>query len=110
MTTSVGASKTRVIFWGVRGSIPTPGPGTVRYGGNTSCVEVRAEGEIIILDAGSGIRLLGQSLQREFGSDPIRLAIPSKGHLYEGIVELLRTAGYKVRRASDRQGRCPVTD
>src|SRR5438045_8021038 len=71
----VSASKTRVSFWGVRGSIPTPGPGTVRYGGNTSCVEVRAEGEIIILDAGSGIRLLGQSLQREFGSDPIRLAI-----------------------------------
>src|SRR5436853_123338 len=71
----VSASKTRVIFWGVRGSIPTPGPGTVRYGGNTSCVEVRAEGEIIILDAGSGIRLLGQSLQREFDSDPIRLAI-----------------------------------
>jgi phosphoribosyl 1,2-cyclic phosphodiesterase len=71
----VRASKTRVIFWGVRGSIPTPGPGTVRYGGNTSCVEVRADGEIIVLDAGSGIRLLGQSLQREFGSDPIRLAI-----------------------------------
>src|SRR5438094_6812687 len=71
----VHASKTRVIFWGVRGSIPTPGPSTVRYGGNTSCVEMRAEGEIIVLDAGSGIRLLGQSLQREFGSDPIRLAI-----------------------------------
>src|SRR5258705_3958559 len=71
----VHASKTRVIFWGVRGSIPTPGPSTVRYGGNTSCVEVRADGEIIVLDAGSGIRLLGQSLQREFDSDPIRLAI-----------------------------------
>ena len=35
--------------------------------------------------------------------DPIRLAIPSKGHLYDGVVDLLRTAGYKVRRASDRQ-------
>ena len=35
--------------------------------------------------------------------DPIRLALPSKGHLYEGIVEILKTAGYKVRRASDRQ-------
>ena len=35
--------------------------------------------------------------------DPIRLAIPSKGHLYEGVVEILKTAGYKVRRASDRQ-------
>jgi phosphoribosyl 1,2-cyclic phosphodiesterase len=68
-------STTRIKFWGVRGSIPTPGPGTVRYGGNTSCVEVRAEGEIIILDAGSGIRLLGQSLQHEFGSAPINLSL-----------------------------------
>src|SRR6266571_4663867 len=66
---------TRLKFWGVRGSIPVPGSSTVRYGGNTSCIEVRADGEIIVLDAGSGIRLLGQSLQREFGSDPIRLAI-----------------------------------
>src|SRR5688572_451239 len=45
----------RVKFWGVRGSIPTPGPATVYYGGNTSCIEVRADGELIVLDAGSGI-------------------------------------------------------
>jgi phosphoribosyl 1,2-cyclic phosphodiesterase len=69
------ASTARVKFWGVRGSIPTPGPTTVRYGGNTSCVEIRADGQIIVLDAGSGIRLLGQSLQREFGSQPINLAL-----------------------------------
>ena len=68
-------SAARIKFWGVRGSIPTPGPSTVRYGGNTSCVEIRADGEIIVLDAGSGIRLLGQSLQREFGSEPINLAL-----------------------------------
>ena len=49
------------------GSIPVPGPSTVRYGGNTSCIEVRADGEIIILDAGSGIRELGIALEREFG-------------------------------------------
>jgi phosphoribosyl 1,2-cyclic phosphodiesterase len=73
--TTLTSSSTRIKFWGVRGSIPTPGPGTVRYGGNTSCVEVRAGGEIIILDAGSGIRLLGQSLQHEFGSDPINLSL-----------------------------------
>lgn len=66
---------TRLKFWGVRGSIPTPGAGTVRYGGNTACIEVRADGEIIVLDAGSGIRLLGQSLQREFGSKPISVSI-----------------------------------
>src|SRR5213079_387095 len=50
---------TRIKFWGVRGSIPVPGNSTVRYGGNTSCVEVRADGEIIVLDAGTGIRPLG---------------------------------------------------
>ncbi len=66
---------TRVKFWGVRGSIPVPGPSTVRYGGNTSCIEVRAEGEIIILDAGSGLRLLGNSLEDEFGPRPIKLTL-----------------------------------
>lgn len=57
---------TRVKFWGVRGSIPTPGRETVFYGGNTPCVEVRTDGEIIILDAGTGIRQLGLSLIDEF--------------------------------------------
>ena len=65
----------RLKFWGVRGSIPTPGPGTVQYGGNTSCVEVRADGEIIILDAGSGIRRLGLALAREFKDQPINLTL-----------------------------------
>jgi phosphoribosyl 1,2-cyclic phosphodiesterase len=50
-------------FWGTRGSIPSPGPLTARYGGNTPCVEVRgADGRLIILDAGSGIRGLGRWL------------------------------------------------
>ncbi|MDB4888124.1 MAG: beta-lactamase domain protein [Gemmatimonadetes bacterium] len=50
-------------FWGTRGSIPSPGAATVRYGGNTPCVEVRtAQGWLIILDAGTGIRELGRSL------------------------------------------------
>src|SRR6476620_4235265 len=62
-------------FWGVRGSIPTPGPGTVRYGGNTSCIEVRADEEIIILDGGTGLRLLGKELTREFGEKPMQLAL-----------------------------------
>ncbi|MEZ0256958.1 MAG: response regulator [Chthoniobacter sp.] len=57
---------TMVKFWGVRGSIPTPGQTTVFFGGNTSCVEIRADGEIIVLDAGSGIRPLGESLAAEF--------------------------------------------
>ena len=53
-----------VKFWGVRGSYPAPGTNTVRYGGNTSCVEVRLGGESIILDAGTGIIPLGQELAR----------------------------------------------
>lgn len=62
-------------FWGVRGSTPTPGPATVRYGGNTSCVEVRAAGEIIILDAGTGLRPLGRALAAEFPKRPLRMTL-----------------------------------
>ena len=65
----------KVKFWGVRGSIPTPGPGTSIYGGNTTCVEVRADGELIILDAGTGIRPLGQQLVSEFNGQPLHLTV-----------------------------------
>lgn len=52
-----------VRFWGTRGSIPSPGRSTVRYGGNTPCVELRTtDGWLVILDAGTGIRELGRSL------------------------------------------------
>src|ERR1017187_9819156 len=66
---------TRVKFWGVRGSIPTPGPTTVKYGGNTSCVEVRIGGEIILLDAGTGLRALARSLLSEFKDQPLNLTM-----------------------------------
>ena len=66
---------TRLKFWGVRGSIPTPGPGTVRYGGNTSCVEVRSGDEIIILDAGTGLRPLGLALLAEFKNKPLNITL-----------------------------------
>jgi phosphoribosyl 1,2-cyclic phosphodiesterase len=49
-------------FWGVRGSYPTPGPLMARYGGNTTCVEVRVAGQVLVLDAGTGIIALGQAL------------------------------------------------
>ena len=62
-------------FWGVRGSIPTPGPTTLYYGGNTSCIEVRATGQIVILDAGTGLRLLGRELLNEFGEEPLDLTL-----------------------------------
>lgn len=50
-------------FWGVRGSIPVPGPSTMRYGGNTACLDLRSEdGDWVIFDAGTGLRVLGESL------------------------------------------------
>ena len=60
----------QITFWGVRGSYPVPGAATVRYGGQTSCVEVRsAAGASLIVDAGTGMRALGNKLLRE-GSGP----------------------------------------
>lgn len=58
----------RVTCWGTRGSIPSPGPQTVRFGGNTSCVEVRAGGRRYVFDAGSGIRALGRRMDAEGGA------------------------------------------
>jgi phosphoribosyl 1,2-cyclic phosphodiesterase len=52
-------------IWGDRGSMPTPGPDTVLFGGNTSCLEVRCGERLLIVDAGSGIRQLGDKLMRE---------------------------------------------
>jgi phosphoribosyl 1,2-cyclic phosphodiesterase len=52
-----------------------PGQRTVRYGGNTACVEIRADDELIILDAGSGIRELGLALQKEFGANPMKVSL-----------------------------------
>ncbi|HEX7839573.1 MAG TPA: MBL fold metallo-hydrolase, partial [Kofleriaceae bacterium] len=70
----------RVRFHGVRGSIPTPGPSTVRYGGNSVCVEVRlADGTCIVLDAGTGIRELGKALAAERYGAPIHMFI-THGH------------------------------
>ena len=55
----------RVKFWGVRGSTPTPQAGNLRYGGNTSCVEVRFADHLYIFDCGTGFRALGQQLESE---------------------------------------------
>jgi len=66
----------QIRFWGVRGSTPTPEPRNARYGGNTSCLEVRlANGTLIILDCGSGMRGLGKSLQNEFGKKAIQASL-----------------------------------
>lgn len=56
----------KIRFWGVRGSIASPGPKTVRYGGNTTCIEIRTDaGELIVIDAGTGIFPLSQTLLAE---------------------------------------------
>src|SRR3954454_25318933 len=66
----------RVTFYGVRGSIATPGLSTVRYGGNTVCVDVRrSDGTVVVLDAGTGIRELGRVLLAEKGPGAIHSLI-----------------------------------
>jgi phosphoribosyl 1,2-cyclic phosphodiesterase len=60
-----------VRFWGTRGSIPTPGSQTRKYGGNTTCLELRYDDTLLVFDAGSGIRPLGNSWGKEFGAQTI---------------------------------------
>ncbi len=57
-----GEDRFEVCFWGVRGGIACPGPDTVRYGGNTACIEIRCGGDTLIFDGGTGIRPLGAAL------------------------------------------------
>ena len=67
-------------FWGVRGSIPTPGKYTVKYGGNTTCMQLMPDdgetfgGEVLVIDAGTGIRELGLALM---ALPNLLLAVPS---------------------------------
>jgi phosphoribosyl 1,2-cyclic phosphodiesterase len=77
----------RVRIWGCRGSVPTPGAETVRYGGNTSCVEVTLDdGAVLVLDAGTGIRCLGSDLM-ERGTLQFHLLLT---HLHLDHLEGLR--------------------
>ncbi len=62
-----------VTFWGVRGSIPSPGSETVKYGGNTPCVEMKVGKDLLIFDGGTGIRVLGQALLAQ---------TPIEGHIF----------------------------
>ena len=71
----VDTERFQVRFWGVRGSYPTPGPKTIRYGGNTTCVEVTAGLHTLILDAGSGIIPLGKDLLHRSKGDPLNLSL-----------------------------------
>jgi phosphoribosyl 1,2-cyclic phosphodiesterase len=77
----------RVRFWGTRGSVPTPGQSTVRYGGNTACVEARTNaGAFIIFDSGTGIRELGLHLARQGG--------PVSAHLMLGHTHWDHISGF----------------
>jgi len=62
-----------VKFWGVRGSTPTPQVENLGFGGNTPCIEIRYGNDIVVVDAGTGVRTLGRSLSEEFAREPISL-------------------------------------
>lgn len=77
----------RVTFWGTRGSVPTPGPTTVRFGGNTSCVAMQTvAGTLFIFDSGTGIRELGLHLARQGG--------PLSAHLMLGHTHWDHISGF----------------
>jgi phosphoribosyl 1,2-cyclic phosphodiesterase len=78
----------KVKFWGTRGSIATPGQDTVRYGGNTSCVEVSDDKNLVIFDAGTGIRLLGLDLLKRANNGGIR------GHIFISHFHLDHIQGF----------------
>jgi phosphoribosyl 1,2-cyclic phosphodiesterase len=89
----------KVKLWGTRGSLATPGPGTIRYGGNTSCVSVEGEnGTLLVLDAGTGIRALGRSLPLDLKRVHILLTHLHMDHI-EGLPFFapLRTPGVEVQ-------------
>ena len=100
---------TTLRFWGTRGSIPTPGPSTTRYGGNTACVALGdADGRLVVLDAGSGIRALGQHLAR-YGPHPLRADILLSHTHWDHIqglpfFEPLHHAENSIRVYGPRQG------
>ncbi len=103
----------KVTFWGTRGSIPTPGAHTARYGGNTSCVAVSGQpDQLVIFDAGSGIRPLGRELSR-VANGPLNLDILLSHTHWDHIQGLpffqpLNTKGNSVRIFGAPQGGVPL--
>jgi phosphoribosyl 1,2-cyclic phosphodiesterase len=66
-------SEMRLKFWGVRGSIPTPTPDHLAFGGNTACIEVRSGGQLFVIDGGTGARELGLCLNQEFSQRDLKI-------------------------------------
>lgn len=75
-----------VRFWGVRGSIPIPGTGTVRYGGNTSCVELGCGKHRLVIDAGTGIRALGRKL--DAAAHPVEVTLLLTHYHWDHLIGL----------------------
>ena len=84
-------------FWGVRGSIPCPGKLTSKYGGNTSCIELLGGSDIIVLDAGTGIRELGLEL------------VKTQKHVRRWKVKVNRMNGARKAAAKRAATRQPTT-
>src|SRR5436309_15653359 len=88
----------KVKLWGTRGSLATPGPATQTYGGNTACVEVRGnDGTLLVLDAGTGIRALGDTVGPETARADIVLTHLHMDHIQAlGFFDPLYTSGLEV--------------
>jgi phosphoribosyl 1,2-cyclic phosphodiesterase len=88
----------KVTLWGTRGSLAAPGPETVRYGGNTSCVEVRGDdGTLVVLDAGTGIRRLGETIGSEVRRIDLLLTHLHMDHIQGlGFFEPLNRSGQEI--------------
>jgi phosphoribosyl 1,2-cyclic phosphodiesterase len=93
----VSSTAFEVQFWGVRGSVSTPGESTVKYGGNTSCVEVRAGNTRLIFDGGTGLRILGQSLLKE---------LPIEAHIFFSHSHWDHIQGFPFFRPAFIPGNC----
>jgi phosphoribosyl 1,2-cyclic phosphodiesterase len=107
-----------VTFWGVRGSIACPGPDFQRYGGNTSCLELRCDGQLLIFDAGTGLRPLGEQLK---GQGPLDIdlflthshldhiiGIPFFKPLFDGTNKVTFWAGHLLPERHLREVICTI--
>jgi phosphoribosyl 1,2-cyclic phosphodiesterase len=91
------ASEFAVQFWGVRGSVPSPSQATMRYGGNTACVELRVGSKRLIFDAGTGLRVLGDQLLRQ---------MPVEAHIFFTHTHWDRIQGFPFFVPAFVEGNC----